>query len=175
MMEKMEGLGKIARVVFPALAIKDVMVENESATWASVAAWAGYGDELDEARTKAAEAMGVVRQSKTAQEDEKAATESATRAKQAAAEVERERARAIRETIKAIQDQGKARDQLAAITESASADTLTAEEKVNAAYEDRVDAIAAVMMEAGDQAAASEALAAAEARRIRDLEGGSRE
>lgn len=171
MMEKMEGLGKIARVVFPALAIKDVMVENESATWASVAAWAGYGDELGKARTRAAAAMVTSGKLRTAQEDEKAASESATRAKQAAAEAERERARAIRETIKAIQDQEKARDQLASITESAAADTLTAEEKVNAAYEDRVDAIAAVMMEAGDQAAASEALAAAEARRIRDLEG----
>lgn len=150
-------------------------VENVTRSQGNVigaaAAWSGFSTELGKWTTKADAALFVTEDLKNATDREKDATEAATRAKQAAAEAERERARAIREALKAIQDQGKARDQLAAITESASADTLTAEEEVNAAYEDRIEAIAAVMMEAGDQAAASEALAAAEARRIRDLEG----
>jgi len=170
MMEKMEGLGKIARVVFPALAIKDVMVENESATWASVAAWAGYGDVLKEAQDDAAAAMVTSGKLRTAQEDEKAATESATRAKQAAAEAERERARAIRETLKAIQDQQKATETLADITAAANEDWLSDEMKIEEAYQDRIDSIAEVMMASQDADATREALAAAEARRIRDLE-----
>lgn len=87
--------------------------------------------------------------------------------KQAAAA--RDQAAAARELAAALKVQQTARTNLRGITESANADTLTEEQKIEAAFDARVKAIAELQGAAASQGAASMALDEAEARRIRDL------
>jgi hypothetical protein len=99
-----------------------------------------------------------------AEETKKAA--SAARKQAAAA---RDQAAAERELAAALKAQQTARTNLRGITESANADTLTEEQKIEAAFDARVKAIAELQGAAASQGAASMALDEAEARRIRDL------
>lgn len=132
-------------------------------------ALAGASSATEEYKDKAKKLTDTIREEKEEQEKETKAVEGSTDAKRAQAEQEKANALAMKASLAAIRETEKARDSLAAIMESTTADLLTDEQKIQAAFEDRVDAIADVMMASKDTAAVKAALDAAEERRIREL------
>tara|TARA_R110000824_G_scaffold123456_2_gene281343 strand:+ start:3207 stop:5321 length:2115 start_codon:yes stop_codon:yes gene_type:complete len=176
--ELFDALGGVATAFKLASGAAGLIVNSRigEVTHADALEFLGFGDALDRWRTKANAAIDTARKLTEEQEKQKAATEKATlaaaadaEAKKAQAAAERAQAKAIRDTLKAIEEVEMARESLAKITESTTADLLSAEDKIEAAYDERITSIAEVAMESQDAGAVKEALDAAEARRIREL------
>jgi len=171
LIDKFGGLGAVIETTAagPFIKLFKVLKDQDVVAGALASSWDGYGDAVGDARTKADELLEVVREQKEKTEAERKEAERAAAAKKAQAAAEREYKKAVTESLKAIKDIEKARSSLAKITESTTADLLSDEQKIESAFQDRVDAIADVAMESKDAAGVKEALDAAEARRIREL------
>jgi hypothetical protein len=196
--DAIDGLGKIVAVVAPMYIVLTSASDGFGRSMRDSAAEAlGLTDALSRWTDKADDLQRVINEGEAAQEsarkaDEKAAeskkfmagvSDEARKAaaaerdearKQAAAKrewakTEAELAKAIQDTIKEIQDQEAATGKLSAITETATADLLSDEDKIQAAYDAREEAILDVASASKDAGAVKEALDAAEDRRIRDL------
>lgn len=90
-------------------------------------------------------------------------------AKREAAEAARDHAAAMAESARALAEEQAATDTLNASIRDSTADQLTAADKIEQAYNDRVKAIKAAAAASQDVAAADIALSEAEARRDREL------
>lgn len=85
------------------------------------------------------------------------------------AAAKRAQAEATRDLIAQVKEEAATHRALQTITIDASADMLTASDEIEAAYQRRVDAIAALVFASADLEDVQAAMAAAEARRQRDL------
>lgn len=118
---------------------------------------------------RARDLLGTIREKKTAEESAGKVAKwlAAQRREQAAAE--REAASAIRDAVSAAREQVAAQQGLVALVSEAESDALSAVERVNRAYDDRITKILEFSMAGAEQALVLEALAEVEERRARDL------